>query len=146
MRTHSTAGSRRRLSSILLDTDVVSLLMKGYLDPAASGLDAYTWCLPTSLWGEVAKGIAMARWGLGRWTELADWLGHVVFLPIDLRVSYTWGQVASAAGVRHGLDVSRPLGQRTRLRGSPPQPTPCFRSSRPQCHGYHRVIASDPMD
>jgi predicted nucleic acid-binding protein len=38
----------------------------------------------------------MARWGLRRWTELAEWLGHVVILPIDLRVSYTWGQLASA--------------------------------------------------
>jgi predicted nucleic acid-binding protein len=82
---------------ILLDTDVVSLLMKGYLDPAASGLDAHSWCLSYITVGELAKGIAMARWGLRRWTELSDWLGHVVILPIDLRVSYTWGQLASAA-------------------------------------------------
>ena len=82
---------------ILLDTDVVSLLMKGYLDPAASGLDAHSWCLSYITVGELAKGITMARWGLRRWTELADWLGHVVILPIDLRVSYTWGQLASGA-------------------------------------------------
>ena len=82
---------------ILLDTDVVSLLMKGYLDPAASGLDAYDWCLSYITVGELAKGITMANWGLRRWTELSDWLGHVVILPIDLRVSYTWGQLASAA-------------------------------------------------
>jgi len=82
---------------ILLDTDVVSLLMKGYLDPAASRLDAYDWCLSYITVGELAKGITMANWGLRRWTELSDWLGHVVILPIDLRVSYTWGQLASAA-------------------------------------------------
>jgi toxin FitB len=80
---------------ILLDTDVVSLLMKGYLDPAGSGLDAYRWCLSYVTVGELAKGIAMARWGLRRWTDLADWLGHVVILPMDLRVSYTWGQLAA---------------------------------------------------
>ena len=29
-----------------------------------------------------------------------DWLGHVVILPCDLRVSYTWGQLAAAAQLR----------------------------------------------
>ena len=69
---------------ILLDTDVVSLLMKGYLEPAASGLDAYDWCLSYITVGELAKGITMANWGLRRWTELSDWLGHVVIVPSDL--------------------------------------------------------------
>jgi predicted nucleic acid-binding protein len=84
---------------VLLDTDVVSLLMKGYLDPAG-GLDTYSWCVSYITVGELAKGIALARWGLRRWTDLADWLGHVVILPIDLRVSYTWGQLSSAAQQR----------------------------------------------
>jgi predicted nucleic acid-binding protein len=85
---------------ILLDTDVVSLLMKGYLDPAASGLDQHGWCVSYVTVGELAKGIAMARWGLRRWTELADWLRHVVILTCDLRVSYTWGQLSAAAQMR----------------------------------------------
>jgi predicted nucleic acid-binding protein len=38
--------------------------------------------------------------GLRRWTQLADWLGHVVILPCDLRVSYTWGQLAATAHLR----------------------------------------------
>src|SRR3954451_24593487 len=82
---------------IRLDTDVVSLLMKGHLDPAATGLDTYDWCLSYITVGELAKGIAMANWGLRRWTELSDWLGHVVILPIDLRGSYTWGQLPPPA-------------------------------------------------
>jgi toxin FitB len=63
---------------ILLDTDVVSLLMRGYLDPVGIGMDAHSWCLSYITVGELAKGVAMARWGLRRWTELADWRGHVV--------------------------------------------------------------------
>ena len=68
---------------ILLDTDVVSLLMRGSLDPAASGLRAYDWCVSYITVGELAKGAEMARWNLRRWTDLADWLGHVVILPVD---------------------------------------------------------------
>jgi predicted nucleic acid-binding protein len=82
---------------ILLDTDVVSLLMRGSLDPARSGLRAYDWCVSYITVGELAKGAEMARWNLRRWTDLADWLGHVVILPIDLRVSYVWGRLAGAA-------------------------------------------------
>src|SRR4029453_13264079 len=61
---------------ILLDTDVVSLLMRGSLDPARSGLRAYGWCVSYITVGELAKGAEMARWNLRRWTDLADWLGH----------------------------------------------------------------------
>jgi toxin FitB len=85
---------------ILLDTDVVSLLMRGYLDPAEGGLNTHRWCVSFITIGELAKGAAMAGWDLRRWTELADWLGHVVILPCDLRVSYTWGQLAAAAQLR----------------------------------------------
>ena len=82
---------------ILLDTDVVSLLMRGSLDPTRSGLRAYEWCVSYITVGELAKGAEMARWNLRRWTDLADWRGRVVILPIDLRVSYLWGRLAGAA-------------------------------------------------
>lgn len=39
----------------------------------------------------------MARWALRRWTELADWLGHVLILPIDLRASWSGGARSSTA-------------------------------------------------
>jgi hypothetical protein len=41
---------------ILLDTDVVSLIMKGYLDPAEGGLNAHRWCLSFTV-GELAKRV-----------------------------------------------------------------------------------------
>ena len=85
---------------VLLDTDVLSLMMKGYLDPDASGLRAYDWCVSYITVGELAKGAAMAGWDLRKWTDIADWLGRVLILPSDLRVSYTWGQLAAAAQLR----------------------------------------------
>ena len=42
----------------------------------------------------------MARWNLRRWTDLADWLGHGLILPVDLRVAYLWGRLAGAAQQR----------------------------------------------
>jgi predicted nucleic acid-binding protein len=47
----------------------------------------------------------MAAWDLRRRTELSDWLGRVVILPYDIRVSDTWGQLAAAAQLR-----GRPAG------------------------------------
>jgi predicted nucleic acid-binding protein len=85
---------------LLLDTDVVSLLMRKHLDPTASGLTTYEWCVSFITVGELAKGAAMARWNLRRWNQLSEWLRHVVILPCDLRVAYTWGQLAGAAQQR----------------------------------------------
>jgi toxin FitB len=85
---------------ILLDTDVVSLLMKGYLDPTVSGLREHSWCVSFITVGELAKGAAMAKWNLRRWNDLSDWIRHVVILPCDLSVSYAWGQLAAAAQQR----------------------------------------------
>jgi len=47
--------------------------------------------------GELVKWAESHRWGLRKWTELADWLGRVVVLPYDVQVAYTWGQIAAAA-------------------------------------------------
>ena len=80
---------------LLLDTDVLSLMMKGYLNPDSSGLRAYDWCVSFITVGELAKGAALANWDLRKWTDIADWLGRVVILPNDLRTSYTWGQLAA---------------------------------------------------
>lgn len=38
-----------------------------------------------------------ANWDLRKWTELAEWLRHVVVLGHDMQVSYTWGRLAAAA-------------------------------------------------
>jgi hypothetical protein len=39
--------------------------MKGYLDPAESGLNAHGWCVSFITVGELAKGVAMAGWACG---------------------------------------------------------------------------------
>jgi hypothetical protein len=50
--------------------------------------------------GELVKWAEVHRWGLRKWTELADWLGRVVVLPYDVQVAYTWGQLAATARQR----------------------------------------------
>jgi toxin FitB len=85
---------------VLLDTDVLSLMMRGALDPDESGLRAYDWCVSYVTVGELAKGASMAGWDLRQWTRISDWLGRVLIIPTDLRVSYTWGQLAGAAQLR----------------------------------------------
>lgn len=88
-------------SQIILDTDVASLIIKKRLDPAAAGLYRHTWCVTFVTVGELVKGASMAGWDLRRRTVLTDWLGKVVILPYELRVSDTWGQLAAAAQLRH---------------------------------------------
>lgn len=85
---------------LLLDTDVVSLLMRRSLDPSDSGLSDYAWCISSITVGELAKGAAMARWDLRRWNQLSEWLRHAVILPSDIRVGYVWGQLAAATQQR----------------------------------------------
>lgn len=85
---------------LLLDTDVVSLLMRRHLDPVASGLSDYRWCVSSITVGELAKGAAMASWNLKRWNELSEWLSHAAVLPSDIRVGYAWGQLAAATQQR----------------------------------------------
>lgn len=85
---------------LLLDTDVLSLMMRGSLDPDTSGLRAYDWCVSWITVGELTKGAALAKWDLRKWTDIADWLGRTLIVPSDLRVSYTWGQLAAAAQQR----------------------------------------------
>lgn len=85
---------------VVLDTDVASLIQKNRLDLASSGLLDRTWYVTFVTVGELAKGAAFAGWGLRKWTELAEWLRHVVILPYDVDVSYTWGQLAAAARQR----------------------------------------------
>jgi predicted nucleic acid-binding protein len=54
---------------LLLDTDVVSLLMRKHLDPTASGLIAYEWCVSFITVGELAKGAAMPDGTFGAGTS-----------------------------------------------------------------------------
>jgi predicted nucleic acid-binding protein len=51
--------------------------------------------------GELVKGASMAGWDLRRRTVRTDWLGKVVIVPYNIRVSGTWGQLAAATRLRH---------------------------------------------
>jgi predicted nucleic acid-binding protein len=86
---------------IILDTDIASLAMKGRLSSTDAYLLDHTWCVTFVTVGELVKGASMASWDLRRRTEVSDWLGRVVILPYDIRVSDTWGQLAAAARLRH---------------------------------------------
>jgi hypothetical protein len=50
---------------IVLDTDVVSLTMRGQLDVDAAGLYGRTWCVSFVTVGELVQGAAAADWGRG---------------------------------------------------------------------------------
>jgi predicted nucleic acid-binding protein len=82
---------------IVLDTDVVSLIMRGQLDLDAAGLYDHTWCVSFVTVGELVKGAAAANWGLRKWTRISDWLRDVVVLPYDFNVATTWGLLSGAA-------------------------------------------------
>jgi predicted nucleic acid-binding protein len=75
-------------------------MMRGFLDPDTSGLRAYDWCVSWITIGELTTGAALAKWDLRKWTDIADWLGRTRIVPSDLRVSYTWGQLAATAQQR----------------------------------------------
>ena len=85
---------------VVLDTDVASLIIKGRGDTLAAQLAGRTWCVSYVTVGELVKWGNTQRWGLRRWTTLADWLGRVVVLPYSIEVAYAWGQLAAAAQSR----------------------------------------------
>lgn len=85
---------------VVLDTDAASLIIKGRGDTLAAQLAGRTWCVSYVTVGELVKWGNTQRWGLRRWTTLADWLGRVVVLPYSIEVAYTWGQLAAAAQLR----------------------------------------------
>jgi predicted nucleic acid-binding protein len=85
---------------VVLDTDVASLIQRRRLDTAAAGLDGRTWCVTFVTVGELAQGATTAGWGLRKWTALAEWLRHVVIVPADGRVAYTWGLITGKARAR----------------------------------------------
>jgi len=86
---------------VVLDTDVASLAIKGRLDRSTLDLIGRTWCVSFVTVGELVKWAETYRWGLRKWTDLADWLDRAVILPYEAGVAYRWGQLA-AAGRRRG--------------------------------------------
>jgi predicted nucleic acid-binding protein len=80
-----------------MDTDVVSLIMRGRLPAEEIALGGRTWCVSFVTVGELANGAAAARWGVRRRTELADRLRETEVLPYDIDVSFNWGRLTAEA-------------------------------------------------
>jgi predicted nucleic acid-binding protein len=111
--------------SVVLDTDVASLIIKGRGDTLAAQLSGRTWCVSYVTVGELVKWGTAQHWGLRRWTTLADWLGRVVVLPYSIEVAYAWGQLAEA-GTHPPAVAAAPLPPAT------PQPKPRAPRSHPR--------------
>jgi hypothetical protein len=73
----------------IIDTDVASVIIKGYGQALTPQLAGRTWCVSFVTIGELVTCAESQGWGLGKWTALADWLVRVVVLPYSVDVAYT---------------------------------------------------------
>ena len=100
-RTTSTASSPRRGRSattiaerIVLDTDVVSRLLRGSLtDDITERLTGAVLLVTFVTVGELFRGAAHARWGPRRIATLTSWLKEVPAIPGDPIVARRWGEI-----------------------------------------------------
>ena len=90
------------MTSIVLDTDVASAILRGRLaDPLHSRLADQTWCMPFVTLGELTKWTVIRSWGPRKLAELAEWRHRIVTLPYSEQVAITWGELQARA-VRRG--------------------------------------------
>jgi predicted nucleic acid-binding protein len=90
---------------IVLDTDVVSRLLRGSLtDDVAERLTGAVLLVTFVTVGELFRGAAHARWGPRRIATLTSWLKEIPAIPGDWIVARRWGQVTGLA-----LRAGRPL-------------------------------------
>ena len=91
--------------AIVLDTDVVSRLLRGTLtEDLAARLIGLTVIVTFVTAGELFRGAAHARWGRRRLGALTSWLQEVPVLPADSAVARRWGEITGLA-----LRAGRPL-------------------------------------
>lgn len=90
---------------IVLDTDVVSRLLRGTLTQTTSELLTGATLLVTFVTvGELFRGAAHAGWGARRVATLERWLAAVPVIPADSAVARTWGSLTGRA-----LSAGQPL-------------------------------------
>jgi toxin FitB len=91
--------------AVVIDTDVVSHLMRGslpvHLADRLLGLSPVVTFVTV---GELHRGAVHARWGSRRTQELRRWLDRVLLLPADRAVAMRWGEITGRA-----LRAGRPL-------------------------------------
>ena len=90
---------------IVLDTDVVSRLLRGSLTHEVTQRLTGAVLLVTFVTvGELFRGAAHARWGPRRIATLTSWLEEVPAIPGDPIVARRWGELTGLA-----LRAGRPL-------------------------------------
>jgi predicted nucleic acid-binding protein len=83
---------------IVLDTDVVSRLLRGTLSEAIAGRLIGTTVIVTFVTvGELFRGATHARWGTRRVNTLKGWLAEVPVISADARVARAWGRLTGRA-------------------------------------------------
>lgn len=91
---------------IVLDTDVVSRLLRGTLtEDLAARLIGLTVVITFVTAGELFRGAAHARWGGRRLATLTSWLDGVPLIPADAAVARRWGEVTGSA-LRSGRSLA----------------------------------------
>jgi predicted nucleic acid-binding protein len=90
---------------IVLDTDVVSRLLRGSLtNDVAERLTGAVLLITFVTVGELFRGAVHARWGSRRIATLTSWLKEVPAIPGDPLVARRWGELTGSA-----LRAGRPL-------------------------------------
>jgi predicted nucleic acid-binding protein len=84
--------------AIVLDTYVVSRLMRDTLPPAvARRIEGFTPCVTFVTAGELVRGATHAGWGARRVAALDRWLEQVVVIGADRAVARRWGELTGGA-------------------------------------------------
>lgn len=86
------------MSAIVLDTDVVSNILKDKLDPRlATRLLGHDLAITFVTLGELTHWVEFREWGTVRRRKLDDFLVGRAVLPGGKRVAETWGRVTALA-------------------------------------------------
>jgi predicted nucleic acid-binding protein len=83
------------MSTVLLDTDVVSYLLKGdsRREPYARHLLDRELAIAIMTVAELFQWAAMRKWGESRVQQMEGWLGRVTILPVDIETCRAWASV-----------------------------------------------------
>ncbi|WP_020673872.1 type II toxin-antitoxin system VapC family toxin [Amycolatopsis nigrescens] len=85
-------------SPIVLDTDVVSKLLKRQLPPSlGTKLTGRQFLITFVTLGELTKWAEIYGWGPARRARLDDWLDNAAVVPYHENVAHTWGLISAHA-------------------------------------------------
>ena len=94
-------ASRPRVSLVVIDTDVASaLLRRRASDELARALAGQVLAITFVTVGELTKWTLVRHWGPRSLATMRTFLGGLVILPYDQRVSARWGELQAYAQLR----------------------------------------------